>query len=93
MLDLLLTWESRCLKVNLKLRKAGQKLDLNHLKENHFQMPSDELILIMEPKHNARHANKQNQILTNLNKRKQSFKKEKSEKKKKSKDENEEKSF
>lgn len=38
-------------------------------------------------------SNKQNQILTNLNKRKQSFKKEKSEKEKKSKDENEEKSF
>lgn len=31
-LDLLLTWESGCLKVNLKLRKAGQELDPNHLK-------------------------------------------------------------
>lgn len=51
-------------------------------KENHFPTPSDELIFIMEPKHNARHANKQNQILTNLNKRKQSLKKEKSERKK-----------
>lgn len=47
----------------------------------------------MEPKHNARRANKQNQILTNLNKRKQSFKKEKTWEKEKSKDENEEKSF
>lgn len=35
-LDLLLTWESRCLKVNLKLRKAGQKLDPNHLKRKSF---------------------------------------------------------
>lgn len=53
MLDLLLTLESRYPKANLKLGEVGEKLGPRHLKRK-FQSPPDQLIFVMESKHNAR---------------------------------------